>query len=102
VEVLTARESLAATARTMPEREFFVHQDMTQGPYNRRAARGRVMERTPNLDVFYYRSPAKDAAARRAQDVELTPEMLGASIDFLDGLKLKRVMVDEFAFVQAA
>lgn len=37
VDVLTARESLAATARTMPEREFFSRQDMMQGPYHRRA-----------------------------------------------------------------
>lgn len=52
--------------------------------------------------MFYNRSLAKDDAARRAGDIELEPEMLGASIDFLDGYKLKSVVVDDYAFVQAA
>jgi hypothetical protein len=61
-----------------------------------------MLERTPGVEIFFHRSPEKDAAARRAQDLELKAELLGARIDFLDGLKMKTVVVDDFAFVQAA
>lgn len=101
-EMITARSSLAATARTMPDREFFSRQEMSQGPYHRRGGRGRMLERTPNVEIFFHRSPEKDAAARRAQDMELNPELLGARMHFLDGMKMKTVAVDDFAFVQAA